>query len=103
MRAGRAAWTVQTYPRVRTRALRVPSPGGGHGARVRPDAVRENLFCYVKVMVASGAGIRVGAGAGMGTGCRLRRLDEFFIVNYLITLRTRCTTHAACAARVCYE
>jgi hypothetical protein len=48
--AGRAAWTVQRYRRVHTRALCLPSRGGGHGAtrvgRVR-DKIRydaENLF-----------------------------------------------------------
>eukprot|EP00964_Phaeocystis_antarctica_P108709 scaffold73255_cov60-Phaeocystis_antarctica.AAC.4 len=39
--AGRAAWTVQRYRRVRTRALRLPSRGGGHGVRVRPGAGRK--------------------------------------------------------------
>ena len=38
MHAGRAAWTVQRYRRVRTRALRLLSRGGEHGVRVRPGA-----------------------------------------------------------------
>ena len=33
VRGGRAAWTVQRYRRMRTRALRLPSRGGGHGAK----------------------------------------------------------------------
>ena len=48
MHAGRAAWTVQRYRRVRTRALCLPSRGGGHGARVRTAGCgAENLFCYL--------------------------------------------------------
>ena len=44
MHAGRAAWTVQRYRRVRTRALCLPSRGGGHGARVRPGAGRKTCL-----------------------------------------------------------
>ena len=34
----------QRYRRVRTRALRVPSRGGAHGARFGPEAVRKTCF-----------------------------------------------------------
>ena len=44
MHAGRAAWTVQRYRRVRTRALCLPSRHGGHGARVRPGAGRKTCL-----------------------------------------------------------
>ena len=46
MHPGRAAWTVQRHRRVRTRALCLPSRGGGHGARVRTAGCgAENLVC----------------------------------------------------------
>ena len=80
-----AAWTVQRYRRVRTRALRLPSRGRGYGvgtARCGP----ENLFCYHRCCRPGRHSVGAGAGIGVRNGSRLQRV--YLLVNLALLLNT---------------